>query len=571
MKIHHHRAILLTTNADQLRTNEVLGTGGWLPYDEREVLDWMTLIASLGWECVLLDPDELITDSDRLASVNWVIVSKDIADLNENKRSRLQEKLALFPVVVISHTVGTISATTSVMGSRLKYLHEAGARKWTCQNEVTCYPIHPETNAAPLLWIDDLVIGTRSHVGNAKFILLGFHSSEARDAEGLFSALLKEVLIGESLQPVAWFEWANTLLLRMDDPGSPQRVNDHKLNARTLTDAEWAGIGNILHERGARLSIGYVPAWVDDGDASYGELSVEGEQVERVPGKVYPSPFVRYKQNSPKDSFYIYDLQQEFHGIRKLIDEGSVSAELHGYTHMFPDIQAWLEADDRHTNVSWFREFGRSATRFTAQLPQSDQPLEKGIKLFRKLFRRTPSTIIFPGEEFTVHAVKDAWKKGIRMVGSYYLAMPIGNQLCWNHYICAPYLDRAQASFFDHSLPVVGYFHDFDITQNGLPWFSQHLDKWRALGARHYIDYAGFASVISTRLSLCEAAEGYTLIREGVLTERDTASIRVGIYIPGIHKRWEVPMPAGQSVLKLETAHPEIIHSKTSERWHASL
>ena len=59
----------------------------------------------------------------------------------------------------------------------------------------------------------------RDTESGGKVLFFSFHPSMARDTEPVFTALLKHLLIFESLSPVAWFDWENTLILRMDDPG----------------------------------------------------------------------------------------------------------------------------------------------------------------------------------------------------------------------------------------------------------------------------------------------------------------------------------------------------------------
>lgn len=580
MTIHYHKAMVITSRAPLYRSHDVWGTGGWLPVSEREVLDWMTLIASLGWECVLMHPDELNRETGQLAAVRWVILADDLSDLQQMKHNELLEILANFPLLVIGHVSGAFKkyipdiqgthTLHTIKGRKLTYRDSTGVKSWTTRNEIECNVLSSQRHAAPVLTLEHAVIGTRFHSGRARFICLGFQSSEARDAEGVFTEILKEILISESREPVAWYELSNTLLLRMDDPGSAQRVYDRNLNAQTLDHEGWSAIGEILREHGARLSVGYVPAWVDDGEPSYGRLFVKGAQVARVPGKAHPSRHVRYERKEKGQALEVFDQEQEFLALNKLIAQGIASAELHGYTHVFPDKKAWLEAGDRYTNVSWFREFGRSATQYAAQLPAAEHPLEKGMKLFTEQFHRSPSTLIFPGEEFTVNAVKRAWQTGIRMIGSYYLAMPICDQLCWNHYICSPYLDRAHPSFFDHALPVVGYFHDFDITQKGIGWFSAHLDAWVAAGARHFIDYAGLASLFDSKLSLQETPMGLSLLRSGSHAEQQAFMARVGIYVPRSGWRRELRIPGGRNTLNLEQSETEIIHSEISNQWHGS-
>jgi hypothetical protein len=51
--------LILTSLAGQMNDALVLGTGGWLPPEEREALDWMTLVAMLGWKVKFEDPTSL--------------------------------------------------------------------------------------------------------------------------------------------------------------------------------------------------------------------------------------------------------------------------------------------------------------------------------------------------------------------------------------------------------------------------------------------------------------------------------------------------------------------------------
>lgn len=64
------------------------------------------------------------------------------------------------------------------------------------------------------------------------------------------------------------------------------------------------------------MSLAYVSAWVDDGDGSRGRLEIEGQNVSRVPGKVYPSPLVKYIKTANNERPLVFDYAAEFHGIQ---------------------------------------------------------------------------------------------------------------------------------------------------------------------------------------------------------------------------------------------------------------
>src|SRR5262249_61372960 len=114
------------------------------------------------------------------------------------------------------------------------------------------------------------------HVGQGAIATLGFHPSETRDADGAATALVKHLLIAGSPASVAWLDFEGCLVLRMDDPGGAQNVYLRCWASRKLGEEDWAALGEVLGRRQARLSIGYVSGWVDDGDSFRGRLTVAG-------------------------------------------------------------------------------------------------------------------------------------------------------------------------------------------------------------------------------------------------------------------------------------------------------
>ena len=109
---------------------------------------------------------------------------------------------------------------------------------------------------------------------------------------------------------------------------------------------------------------------MDDGNGSRGELEVAGQTVSRSPGNIYPSPLVKYSKANGNGSRQVFDYTAEFRAIQNLRNRGLVEVELHGYTHMHPDRDAWKEATDKYENKMWFREFGKSSVDFINSLPK---------------------------------------------------------------------------------------------------------------------------------------------------------------------------------------------------------
>jgi Polysaccharide deacetylase len=283
-----------------------------------------------------------------------------------------------------------------------------------------------------------------------------------------------------------------TLVLRMDDPGGAENVH-HAAYARSKLDrATWAEVGDVLEERGARMTIGYIPGWVDDGDPTRGHLLVAGENVERVPGRVHPSPLVRYVDAAGTH----HDYGEDFAGVQELRARGLAEVELHGFTHMHPDTSAWAAAGDRYERQEWYRELGRSASSMLETLPPDRHPLALGIDALTEAFGTRPAALIPPGDDFTDAAVKVALDLGLQLVSSYYLAVRLGGRFCWATHVCAPYLDRPDPAWFDCGLPVVATFHDFDVARHGVDWLAEHLDRWRAAGACGVIDLRSVAEAL---------------------------------------------------------------------------
>jgi len=164
--------------------------------------------------------------------------------------------------------------------------------------------------------------------------------------------------------------------------------------------------------------------------------------------------------------------------------------ELHGYTHQSPDRESWLRAADQYENTAWFRELGAPAADYWRLHPDGPHPLAAGALEIEDAFGRRPEVLICPGEEFGQEALERALDLGIGLVGSYYLGIRWRDHLCWTQHVCAPYLDEPSDSWFDSGLPVVGYFHDKEIAEQGPEWLELQLKEWEACGARRFIDYA---------------------------------------------------------------------------------
>ncbi|WP_276502529.1 hypothetical protein [Terrimonas pollutisoli] len=534
--------LILTPFAEKMNGALVLGTGGWLPPEEREALDWMTLVAMLGWKVKLTDPGSLHLVDFNNQAVKWVILTGDPDDIDSNTWEQLLLTIRTNQFLFItragkkngwlSHQFEVFLSENKPAGDRLLYKRPGFCKEWKLQNSLQLAELEATQGLNKRAHLSETCIAGTVEESGSKILFLSFHPSMARDSEPVFTALLKQLLIVENLYPVAWFEWKNTMILRMDDPGSSQPVHDNSFQTAKLGEEEWDLIGQTLLERNARMSLAYVPAWVDDGDSTRGRLEIDGLPTVRTAGNIYPSPSVKYYKNLANGHTRVFDYEDEFRGIEKLRNSGLAEVELHGYTHIHPDKKAWLKADDRYENKKWFREFGKSAVSFINSLAEEKHPLLSGIEAFQKNFQSLPSTLICPGEEFTNNVLEKVLKSGLNLVSSYYLGMRIGHQLCWNQHVCSPYLDLANPRWFEQELPVVGYFHDFDVSIHGTGWFSEQLEKWQEAGAKFFIDFRELSTILSHTVSINEVTSQYRLRLYSENHLPFIKPVRIGFHIP---------------------------------------
>lgn len=459
--------VLIIGSAGEFVPDErVWGTGGWRPPEQREALDWLILVRMLGWS--VRTTTEL---GPRLSTADVVIVAVDRGDDDE-------------------------------LGHALLKTAERGA-----------LVVAPRERAPDVL-VDDTTpsqeISLR-RVGKGRIAILGFHPSRARDEARSATARLVELLIKNAPAPTAWLDLAGAVVLRMDDPGGAQNVYSKQWSYPKLTGSQYRAVGDILARRDARISLAYSPGFVDDGDRARGRLLVEDVEPDREPGRVHPSPLVRYEDVAGHAPGTAYDYRDEYAGIAALVHNGRASVELHGNTHIHPDFIRWLAAEDRYDSIDWYRELGPKAAPAIARLPPDRHPLILGFEAIERWFEQRPTTLVSPGDEWTNEALETALDLGISLVDSYYLALRHEERLCWSTHICSPYLDEPDASWFESPLPVVGYMHDRDLVVNGVGWLEEWMDAWEQAGAKRFIDLRELATLLETPVALeSNEAQGTT-------------------------------------------------------------
>lgn len=534
----HASVLVIAAPHDMAGGSRVWGTGGWLPPESREALDWLTLARLLGWGVTVAPANGHVGLEDR----RWIVVGCDPRSLDEETVARLKAAVTNLPVALVlrasdpgtavARLAGAASGPRQVAGAHLEWRGPGGAWSRRCRRAVDACALAVSPGTDVWACLDRAAVVAARPIGRGVVVTLGFHPSAARDADGSMTALLRRVLVSAARRPVAWLDLDGVMVLRMDDPGGAQNVHSRTWHHQKLDEDAWATIGRGLARRDGRMSIGYVPGWMDDGAPGRGVLTVDGQAVTRVAGSIHPSPQVRYEDRAGHAPGTVHDYRREYRGIQRLRAAGLAEVELHGYTHMHPDRGAWASAPDRYESTSWYREFGRRAEALIAAMAPGERPIARGLATLERFFGTRPTTLICPGDEWTDAALARALDVGLELVSSYYLALRHEGRFCWAQHVCAPYLDEPESRWFDSGLPVVGYFHDRDVALCGPDWVDACLGRWQEAGARRFIDLRELAAAVSRQVRLAVADRRLRLEVAGGRGVPLVRGLRVGIALP---------------------------------------
>ena len=343
-------ALVIASDAEHPGMARVWGSGAWTPPDEREARDWFTLCRLLGWEARLETPRlGRVADGAR-----WVLVACDPGEMSDGLASALDAFLDRSPGLVVRRTP---RRGPDLTGRTLRWLGPGEGATWKLDHDLRATRL--EGDGDPWLTLDDAPVALAERRGRGTLLALGFHPSEARDAGIAATAALRTLLTRGPDGGTTWLDTDGLFALRMDDPGGSQNVHLDWFRYPELGPATWRELAALLRERNARLGVAAVPGWADDGETARGELRVGGEKGERVAGRIHPSWEVTYRDRAG----VLHDYVGEFATLRELAREGLVDIALHGLTHVQPDAQAWIAADDRYTADWWYCEFAAAGTR----------------------------------------------------------------------------------------------------------------------------------------------------------------------------------------------------------------
>jgi hypothetical protein len=506
------RAFILSAAEHLPADQKVWGTGGWVPPDQREALDWIVLVRMLGWRAIPVDVADVAARLPTLTSSDTIVLACDPVKIPESTASLLESLLDRLPTTLIfrksSRAAGDVpplfacSSEDRISGRRIVWQGGTPAKRWNCRRPIDAFRLPANATTRTLATLDGHAVISEQNHASGRRIQLGFHPSAASDQGGECVGLLRQLMTFHPIHSRAWYDWSGTMVLRIDDPGGAQNVYSRNWCYQELDRPAWSRIGRELAARDARLSIGYVSGWVDDGDARRGTLWLDGKVARRRAGAIHPSPRVHYQDHQGHRPGTESDYESEYRGIRDLCGKGLTDIELHGFTHLHPDLQAWLVAPDRYDERGWFRDFSPSASSCLAKLAPEQHPICRGMRWIEAFFQTRPVCLISPGDEWTNEVLEQALRSQLQLVSSYYLAIRQDDRFLWSTHICAPYLDEPASHWFASGLPVIGYFHDYELATEGVDWLARNLDQWREAGARRFIDFREVAAALATELSL---------------------------------------------------------------------
>src|SRR6266545_2094484 len=95
--------MLLVVPETELPPGErVWGTGGWLPPEDREGLDWLTLARLSGWGVTVTRRTGRGVDGDLSGGSRWIVLACDPDSLDEEVVRALAARLTAVPLLIVA-------------------------------------------------------------------------------------------------------------------------------------------------------------------------------------------------------------------------------------------------------------------------------------------------------------------------------------------------------------------------------------------------------------------------------------------------------------------------------------
>lgn len=327
--------------------------------------------------------------------------------------------------------------------------------------------------------------------------------------------------------------------LRCDDPGSAQSLHLESWRFPPLRTTQWAEIAAILEQHQAKMSIGVVPNWLDDGDLRQGELSVSGKLIKnRSAGARYLSRDVSYLEYQSQTTYLPGEQMFAF------MKHDSLEPELHGSTHISPKVKDWLKAHDRNENADWYREFLATEKRPFTQRAESVQEgiLQDGLSSFEKTFEHLPTTLIPPGHAVSWNTAELCFKAGLLALCDKHLVIQSHGQLCRSRLLYSSELSHHQNK---NPHPHILICHDRDIHQHGASWLQGHLKHWQNVGVERFVSLRELVTMLHSTPTLTTQGDRITLAST-VLDAKLSALLKGNEFV---ELDWHGPLPNAKTPL----------------------
>jgi hypothetical protein len=134
--------LIVASEAELPPTDRVWGTGGWLPPEQREALDWLTLARLMGWGVHVSRRPQSGLDAGLSGGSCWIILACDPDSLGEELVALLATRLEAEALLIVARAgvhggtfaslAGAARRPESIAGQALHWTGPGSERGWRC-------------------------------------------------------------------------------------------------------------------------------------------------------------------------------------------------------------------------------------------------------------------------------------------------------------------------------------------------------------------------------------------------------------------------------------------------------
>lgn len=344
------------------------------------------------------------------------------------------------------------------------------------------------------------------HYGKAVNYYISLQADHYLDRFNSMHRIIRELVNKNSGWGMVSINLENTMILRMDDPGSCERVYLKGYDTRILGKEDWHNILRLLKKNHAKLCIMYVPLWLDDANPKNGNLFIKGREItNRKEGMTYYSKDVIFiKRNGDNDN-RTYDYHSEFLAIKEGIFMGCLDIESHGLTHVDTHVDRWYRARDRYKNLKWYHEFRHVHDNCDSRENEQSKLLKESAKAIKEVWDIIPTSVAPSGHEQSRNSERIAHDAGYKLFSSDYNTVIKNDMIIKNDKIKSVFFEstRVNSSITKAGYPIVGVFHDYEIVNRGLAWLDSGLNSWTKAGINRFMTFRELVGYLCSTIEAC--------------------------------------------------------------------